>query len=62
MFFVEQENTSCSREIVGKCLQEELDSSHRTWKPVKCEDNRVTQAHDTTENLWNHAHTHSARI
>ena len=29
---VEQENTSCSREIVG-CLQEELDSSDRTGKP-----------------------------
>ena len=32
---VEQENTSCSREIVGKCLQEELDSSDRTVKPVE---------------------------
>ena len=45
---VEQENTSCSREIVGKCLQEELDSSDRTVKPVKCEDNRVMQVHDRT--------------
>ena len=27
---VEQENTSCSQEIVGKCLQEELDSSDKT--------------------------------
>ena len=45
---VEQENTSCSRETVGKCLQEELDSSDRTGKPVKCEDNRVMQAHDRT--------------
>ena len=45
---VEQENTSCSQEIVGKCLQEELDSSDRTGKPVKCEDNRVMQAHDRT--------------
>ena len=63
MFFVEQENTSCSREIVGKCLQEELDSSDRTWKPVKCEDNRVTQAHDTTEKpVESRSHTHSARI
>ena len=42
------ENTSCSREIVGKCLQEELDSSDRTGKPVKCEDNRVMQVHDRT--------------
>ena len=45
---VERENTSCSREIVGKCLQEELDSSNRTGKPVKCEDNRVMQVHDRT--------------
>ena len=45
---VEQENTSCSREIVGKCLQEELDSSDRTGKPVKCEDNRVMQVPDRT--------------
>ena len=43
---VEQENTSCSREIVGKCLQEELDSSDRTVKLVRCEDNRVMQVHD----------------
>ena len=45
---MEQENTSCSREIVGKCLQEELDSSDRAGKPVKCEDNRVMQVHDRT--------------
>ena len=32
---VERENTSCSREIVGKCLQEELDSSDR--KGETCE-------------------------
>ena len=45
---VEQENTSCSREIVGKCLQEELDSSDRTGKPVKYEHNRVMQVHHRT--------------
>ena len=45
---MEQENTSCSREIVGKCLQEELDFSDRTEKPVKCEDMRVMQVHDRT--------------
>ena len=45
---VERENTSCSQEIVGKCLQEELGSSDRTEKPVKCEDNRVMQVHDRT--------------
>ena len=45
---VEQENTSCSREIVGKCVQEELGSSDRTGKPVKSEDNRVMQVHDRT--------------
>ena len=46
---VEQENTSCSLEIVGKRLQEELGSSDRTGKPVKCEDNRVIHVHDRTE-------------
>ena len=35
--------------FVGKCLQDELDSSDRTGKPVKCEDNRVMQVHDGTE-------------
>ena len=48
---VERENTSCSQEIVGKCLQEELGSSDRTGKPVKCEDNRVMQVHDRTGKL-----------
>ena len=46
---VEQENTSCSREIVGKRLQGELGSSDRTGKPVKCEDNRVMNVHERTE-------------
>ena len=46
---VEKENTSCSRENVGKRLQEELGSSDRTGKPVKCEDNRVMNVHDRTE-------------
>ena len=45
---VERANTSCSQEIVGKRLQEELDSSDRTGKPVKCEDDRVMQVHDRT--------------
>ena len=45
---VEQENTSCSREIVGKRLQGELGSSDRTGKSVKCEDNRVMNVHDRT--------------
>ena len=57
---VEQENTSCSREIVGKCLQEELDSSDRTEKPVKCEDNRVMNFHDRTGKPVE-SRTHSAR-
>ena len=48
---VEQENPSCSREIVGKRLQEELGSSDRTGKPVKCEDNRVMNVHDRTGKL-----------
>ena len=60
---VEQENTSCSQEIVGKCLQEELDSSDRTVKLVKCEDNRVMQVHDRTEKpVESSTPTHSARI
>ena len=59
---LERENTSCSREIVGKCLQEELDSSDRTGKPVKCEDNRVMQAHDRTGKLVeSHTHAHTVQ-
>ena len=59
---VEQENTSCSREIVGKCLQEELDSSDRTVKPVKCEDNRVMHVHDRTgEPVKSSANTHTVQ-
>ena len=46
--FVEKGKTSHSQEIVGKRLQEELGSSDRTWKPVKCEDNRVMHVHDRT--------------
>ena len=41
--------TSHSQEIVDKRLQEELGSSDRTVKPVKCEDNRVMNVHDRTE-------------
>ena len=46
--FVEKGKTSHSQEIVGKRLLEELDSSDRTVKPVKCEDNRVMNVHDRT--------------
>ena len=46
--FVEKGKTSHSQEIVGKRLQEELDSSDRTGKLVKCEDNRVMNVHDRT--------------
>ena len=46
--FVEKGKTSHSQEIVGKRLQEELGSSDRTGKPVKCEDNRVMKDHDRT--------------
>ena len=59
---VEQENTSCSREIVGKCLQEELDSSDRTGKLVKREDNRVMQVPDRTGKPVESRTPHSARI
>ena len=48
---MEQENTSCSREIVGKRLQGELGSSDRTVKPVQCEDNLVMNVHDRTGKL-----------
>ena len=37
-----------TQEIVGTCLQEELDSFDRTEKPVKNEDNRVLHVHDRT--------------
>ena len=58
--FVEKGKTSRSQEIVGKCLQEELDSSDRTGKPVKCEDNRVMQVHDRTgEPVKSSANTHT---
>ena len=46
--FVEKRKTSHSQEIVGNRLQEELGSSDRTGKPVKCEDNRVMHVHDRT--------------
>ena len=46
--FVEKGKTSHSQEIIGKRLQEELGSSDRTVKPVKCEDNRVMNVHDRT--------------
>ena len=60
---VEQENTFCSREIVGKCLQEELGSSDRTGKPVKCEDNRVMQVHDRTgEPVESRTHTQCKKL
>ena len=40
---VEEENTSCSREIVGKCLQAELGSSDRTGKPVEASSHKVQE-------------------
>ena len=59
---MERENTSCSQEIIGKCLQEELGSSDRTGKPVKCEDNRVMQVHDRTVKLVESStHTHTVQ-
>ena len=57
--FVKKGKTSHSQEIVGKRLQEELGSSDRTGKPVKCEDNRVMNVHDRTGKPWNQAHTHT---
>ena len=59
--FVEKGKTSRSQEIVVKRLQEELGSSDRTEKPLKCEDNRVMNVHDRTgEPVKSSAH--SARI
>ena len=51
--FVEKGKTSHSKEIVGKRMQEELGSSDRTGKPVKCEDNRVMHVQDRTEKPLN---------
>ena len=49
---MEKGKTSCSQEIVGKRLQEELGSSDRTGKPVNLsEDIRVKHAHDRTGEL-----------
>ena len=45
---LKEENTSCSREIVGKRLQGELGSSDRTGEPVKDEEKRVLRNHDRT--------------
>ena len=58
--FVEKGKTSRSQEIVGKRLQEELDSSDSTGKPVKFEDNRVMHFHDRTgELVKSSANTHT---
>ena len=43
-----RDDTAVTQEIVGNRLQEELGSSDRTGKPVKCEDNRVMNVHDRT--------------
>ena len=48
VFLWRKEKTSRSQEINDKRLQEELGSSDRTRKPVKCEDNRVMNVHDRT--------------
>ena len=58
---VELENTSCSREIVGKRLQGELRSSDRTGKPVKDEDNRVMNVHDRTGKTCGIKYTHTVQ-
>ena len=54
--------TSHSQEFVGKRLQEELGSSDRTVKLVKCEDNRVINVHDRTgKPVEESTNTNSAR-
>ena len=61
--FEDKGKTSRSQEIDGKRLQEELGSSDRTEKPVKCEDNRVMHDHDRTgKPVESSTNTHSARI
>ena len=61
--FLWRGKTSRSQEIDGKCLQEELGSSDRTWKLVKSEHIRVMHAHDGTgEPVKSSASTHSGRI
>ena len=61
--FVEKGKTSHSQEIVGKRLQEELDSSDRTGKPVALSgDVRVMHAHDGTgEPVKSSASTHTVQ-
>ena len=59
--FVEKGKTSHLQEIVGKRLQEELGSSDRTGKPVKCEDNRVMNVHDRTGKPVDQAQTHTVQ-
>ena len=59
VFLWRKEKTSHSQEIVGKRLQEELGSSDRTGKPVKCEDNRVMYAHDRTGETRGIKHKHT---
>ena len=57
---MDKRKTSRSQEIDDKRLQEELGSSDRTGKPVRCEDNRVMHAHDGTgEPVKSSASTHT---
>ena len=63
VFLWRKEKRPVHKRLMGKCLQEELGSSDRTGKPVKCEDNRVMNVHDRTgKPVESIAHTHSARI
>ena len=62
MCFVEKGKTSQSQEFVGKRLQEELGSSDRTGKPVKCEDNLVMHVDDITgKPVESSASTHTVK-
>ena len=64
MILWRKEKRPISQEIVGKRLQEELDSSDRSGKPVKLsEDIRVMHVHDRTVKPGESStHTHSGRI
>ena len=58
-----KEKRPIHKRLLVKRLQEELGSSDRTGKPVKCEDNRVMNVHDRTgKPVESSTHTHSARI
>ena len=61
MFLWRKEKRPIHKRLLGKRLQEELGSSDRTGKPVKCEDNRVMNVHDRTVKPGGIKHTHTVQ-